>query len=105
MFHCFHSLTLGNHEGQYCMQPASACEYSVLLPSRFSRVRLCDSMDYSQPGSSVHGLPGVLVVKNLPTNVRDASSIPGVGRYPGGKSHGQKGGWCATVYGIKKSRT
>ena len=33
-FPCFYSLT------QYYIQPASACEYSVLLPSRFSCVRL-----------------------------------------------------------------
>ena len=72
---------------------------------KLSYVRLCDPKDYSQPGFSVHGFPGVLVVKNLPTKVTDASLVPGLGRYPGGKYHGQKGGWCATVHGIKKSRT
>ena len=28
----------------------------VCLLSRFSCVRLCDPMDFSQPGSSVHGI-------------------------------------------------
>ena len=29
------------------------------------------------------GFPGVSVVKNLPPNVGDVGSIPGLGRYPG----------------------
>ena len=29
----------------------------VCMLSRFSHVRLCDPMDYSPPGSSVHGIP------------------------------------------------
>ena len=76
----------------------AVCMYVCML----SYVRLCDPKDYSQPGFSVHGFPGVLVVKNLPTKVRDACLILGLGRYPGGKYHGQKGGWCATVHAIKK---
>ena len=28
----------------------------LLLLSRFSRVRLCDPVDYSLPGSSIHGI-------------------------------------------------
>ena len=60
-----------------------------------------------------------LVVKNLPTSaedLRDASSIPGSGKYPGGE-HGSplqysclenpmdRGAWCAAVLGVTKSRT
>ena len=59
----------------------------------------------------------VLVVKNPPANVRDirdAGSIPGLGRSPGG-GHGHplqysclenpmdRGAWKATVHGIAKS--
>ena len=61
----------------------------------------------------------VLVVKNLPANardIRDADSIPGLGRSPGG-GHGNplkysclenlmdRGAWWATVHTIAKSRT
>ena len=61
----------------------------------------------------------VVVVKNLPANagdIRDASSIPGLGRSPGG-GHGNplqdsclknpmdRGAWWATVHSIAKSRT
>ena len=61
----------------------------------------------------------VLVVKNLPTNaedVRDASSILGLGRFPGGE-HGNllqysclenlmdRGAWRATVHRVTKSQT
>ena len=60
-----------------------------------------------------------LVVKNLPANAgdtRDAGSIPGSGRSPGGE-HGNplqcsclgnprdKGTWWATVHGVAKTRT
>ena len=34
--------------------------------------------------SCVLGIPHVAVVKNLPANVENASSIPGSGRSPGG---------------------
>ena len=61
----------------------------------------------------------VLVVKNLPANAgdtRDAGSIPGSGRSPGGE-HGNplqysclenpidRGTWWATVHGVAKSQT
>ena len=60
-----------------------------------------------------------LVVKNLPANAgdtRDAGSIPGSGRSPGGE-HGNplqcsclgnprdKGTWWAAVHGVAKTRT
>jgi len=61
----------------------------------------------------------VLVVKNLPASagdIRDAGSIPGLGRSPGG-GHGNplqysclqnpmdRGAWRATVHGVTKSWT
>ena len=61
----------------------------------------------------------VLVVKNLSANagdVRDAGSVPGLGRSPG-EGHGNtlqysclendmdRGAWWATVYGVAKSWT
>ena len=61
----------------------------------------------------------VLVVKNLSANagdVRDAGSIPGSGRSPGGKHDNplqysclenptDREAWPATVHGVTKSRT
>ena len=59
------------------------------------------------------------MVKNLPANagdIRDAGSIPGLGRYPGGRAwqptpvflpgepHGQRT-WWATVHRVAKSKT
>ena len=59
------------------------------------------------------------MVKNLPANagdIRNAGSIPGLGRSPGG-AHGNplqysclenridRGAWWATVHGVAKSRT
>ena len=59
------------------------------------------------------------MVKNLPANagdVSDASSIPGMGRFPGG-GHGNplqysclenpmdRGPWWATLHGVAKSQT
>ena len=60
--------------------------------------------------------PGGSVVKNLPANVEDAGSTPGLGRSPG-EGNGNslqysclenpmdRGAWRATVHGITKSRT
>ena len=59
------------------------------------------------------------MVKNLPTNtgdIRDASSIPGLGRSPGGGNGNplqysylenpvDRGAWQATVHGVAKSWT
>ena len=64
------------------------------------------------------GSPGVSVVKNLPTNAGDsgeASSIPGLGRSPGGgngnplqysclENPRDRGAWWATVHGVRKSQ-
>ena len=64
------------------------------------------------------GFPGGTVVKNLPANAGDTgdeSSIPGLGRSPGG-GHGHplqysclenpvdRGAWWATVHGIAQSQ-
>ena len=59
------------------------------------------------------------MVKNMPANagvVRDMSSIPGLGRSPGGgratysrilgwRIHMDRGAWWATVHWVEKSRT
>ena len=66
------------------------------------------------------GLPRAQPIKNLPAsagdNARDAGSIPGVGRSPGG-GHGNppqysclenpmdRGAWWAIVHGVAKSQT
>ena len=61
----------------------------------------------------------VLVVKNLPVNagyVRDAGSIPGLGRFPGGgdgnplqysylENSMDRRAWWATVHRVAKSQT
>ena len=65
------------------------------------------------------GFPVVLVVKNLPANagdIRDACSIPQLGRFPG-EGHGNphqyscldnpvdRGAWQAAVYRVAQSQT
>ena len=60
--------------------------------------------------------PGGSVVRNLPTNAKDAGSIPECGTFPGGGTSSpleysclgnpmDRGAWQATVYGVAKSRT
>ena len=53
--------------------------------------------------------PGGTMVKNLPAsvgNARDAGSIPGSGRSPGGVENPKyRGAWKATVLGVPKSQT
>ena len=62
------------------------------------------------------GFPGGSVVKNLPGNAGEASSILGSGRYPGGgngnplnyaclKNSMDRGAWRATVDGVERSMT
>ena len=73
----------------------------LLLLSPFSRVRLCDPIDGSPPGSPIHGIlqartlewvsqvfinhcfPGGSDGKESACNARDLSLIPGSGRSPG----------------------
>ena len=77
------------------------------------------SIAYSSCNGYFKSSQVVLVVKNPPTNAgdrRDTSSIPGLGRFPGG-GHGNpsqysclenpmdRGAWRATVHGVAKSRT
>ena len=65
------------------------------------------------------GIPGGIMVKKLPVNagdIRDAGSILGLGRSPGG-GHGNalqcaclenptdRGAWRATVHGVTKTQT
>ena len=56
------------------------------------------------------------MVKNPPANARDAGSIPGVGKSPGGgngnplqyswlKNSMEREAWWATVHEVTKSRT
>ena len=68
---------------------------------------------------SIISFPGGSVVKNLPANAGDAgnaSSIPGLGRSPGGGNGNSlqysclenpmdRGAWQATVLGVVKSQT
>ena len=66
--------------------------------------------------SYLWGFPGGAVVKNLPANAGDMSSIPGSGRSPGGENGNplqysclensmDRGAWQATVYEPTKSWT
>ena len=63
----------------------------------------------------LRGFPGGSVVKNLPANAGDMSSIPGSGRSPGGGNGNllqyyfwenpmDKGAWRATVHGVARAR-
>ena len=65
------------------------------------------------------GFPGGVVIKNLPASagdIRDAGSIPGLGRFPGEgngnplqypclENFTDRGAWWATVRSITKSQT
>ena len=66
--------------------------------------------------SYLWGFPGGAVVKNLPANAGDMSSIPGSGRSPGGENGNplqysclensmDRGAWQATVHEPTKSWT
>ena len=60
------------------------------------------------------GFPGVSVVKNLPANVGDLSSIPRSGRFPWRRNGNplqyscldntmDRGAWQTTVHGVTKA--
>ena len=62
------------------------------------------------------GFPGGLAVKNLPANARDAGSISGSGRSPGGGNGNplqysclgntlDRGAWWAIVHGVANNQT
>ena len=55
------------------------------MPSRFSRVQLCDPMDCNPPGSSVHGILQVRILRWV--------AIP----YPRGSSWPRKGIWVSFI--------
>ena len=64
----------------------------------------------------VAGFPGSTVVKNLPINAREVSSVPVLGRSPGVgnanpfqesglENSKDRGAWQATVHEVSKSQT
>ena len=66
--------------------------------------------------TTLHWFPGGSVAKNPPANARDAGSIPGLGRCPGGGNGNplqyscwdnpmDRRDWRATVHGVTKSQT
>ena len=78
-----------------------------------SCLTLCDPMDCSPPGSSVHG---ILQARILEWVAIDLGSIPGLGRSPGEKNGNplqhsclenpmDRGAWRATVHGVTKRQT
>ena len=124
-------------QGRHTAGGDAASEEGVMEETAAASLPSCptpsDPMDCSLPGPSVHGifqaralewvpLPSpraALVVKNLPAqagDIRDAGSIPGSARSPGG-GHGNplqyscpenpmdRGAWWATVRGVAKSWT
>ena len=94
--------------------------YQASLSIGFSRQEYWSGFLFPSPGDIPN--PGIelsSVVKNFPANAGDsrhASSIPGVGRSPGG-GHGNplqysglenpmdRGGWRSTVHGVAQSWT
>ena len=84
------------------------------LPHPFNPITLSGRNLASRIEST--GLPWWSVVKNLPVNVGDVSSVPGWGRCPG-EGNGNplqysclehsmdRGAWRATVHRVAKSRT
>ena len=70
----------------------------------------------SKPLALIWGSQVVQVVKNLSTNAKDVGSIPGWGRYPGGRHDNplkytylenpmDRGAWQTAVHGVTKSWT
>ena len=66
--------------------------------------------------TDIKGFPGAPVVKNLPANAGDVSSIPGSGRSPGVRNgiplqysclenSMDWGAWLVTVHGVTESQT
>ena len=88
------------------------------LPSMGSHRVGHDWSDLAAVGN-IWGFPGGIVLKNPPAKVgdtRDSSSIPGLGRSPGGGNGNplqysflenpmDRGAWRATVHGVTKSGT
>ena len=83
------------------------CEVAQSCPT------LCDPVDCSPPGSSVHG---IFLTRILEWVAIDLGSIPGLGRSPGVKNGNpfqhsclekpmDRGAWRATVHGVAKRQT
>ena len=113
----------------FCIPASNERDFLLfLIPARiwcvsvldFSHSNRCVGIFYScfnlHFPNDTRSFPGGSVVKNLPANVREMGSIPGLGRSPGG-GHGNpfqysclgnpmdRGDWWATVPGVTKSRT
>ena len=88
-----------------------------VLPVVF--LRRWQQYNFESPNENSQGFPGGTVVKNPPANAgdaRDAGSIPGSGRSPGGRNGNPlqysclenpmgKATWWVTVHGIPQSQT
>ena len=91
-----------------------AMKWCLVSKSNTAHLKLNTSFTFSQ--TCFWGFPGGSVVKNLPANARDGSSIPDLGRCPGEgngnllqysclRSSMDRGTWWATVHEVAKSRT
>ena len=107
----------------YITRPELDSKLLLLHSFQFSKLNI--SIDMAErPSTQVTHRPSwvsqvALVVKNLPGNAgdtRDMSSIPGLGRSPGGgngalfqycclENATDRGAWWATVHGVAKSWT
>ena len=86
--------------------PALRCNTPVIMGNNIFLLNIC-----------IEGFPGGAVVENPPANVgdaRDAGSIPGSGRSPGGGNGNalqcsclgnsrDRGAWWATIHGVTES--
>ena len=67
----------GMHRENWCVQGGSACSLCcVCVCQLLSRVQLCDSMDCSPPGSSVHGILQARILEWIAVPFSRGSSRP-----------------------------
>ena len=88
---------------------------SALLVCVRQGVFITDEPPREIPGTKFLGFPGASVVKNLPANAGDVSSVPGLGRSPG-EGNGNplqysclgnpldRAAWQATVHRVANSQ-
>ena len=72
----------------------------LLLLSRFSHVQLCDPMDCSLPGFSVHGIPQARTLEWVAISLPHNSSLNKISlllTYQEGRMQGVEGWWDGTV--------